>query len=322
MPTALITGITGQDGSYLAELLLSKNYKVVGMVSRDFAIGDQNIAHLESQIELVPGDLLDQASIKSLIETYRPDEIYNLGGITYIPASWEKPALTFDINTLGVARILEVLLNLGKTTKFYQAGSSKMFGTAKDNPQTEATPFSPEDPYSVSKAASHYLVRNFRQHHGLFACNGIMFNHESPRRGPEFVTRKITQAAAKISKGLAQSVELGDLEARQDWGFAPDYVEAMWLMLQQNEPDDYVIASGQTHSVRQICEIAFGHVGLDYQDYVKINPEFVRHPQLFVPQGDASKAKSKLSWSPIVDFKDMIVKMVEYDIESLAGQNT
>lgn len=315
MATALITGITGQDGSYLAELLLAKGYQVVGLVSLDHGIGEENIADIKDQLILEPGDLLDKDSLQRVFAKYAPDEVYNLAGITYVPMSWQKPSLTMDINTLGVSRLLELIITDYPQTKFYQASSSRIFGEAKESPQRETTPILPHDPYSVSKAASHFLTIGLREKYNLYACSGILFNHESERRGPEFVTRKITMAAAKIAKGSQEKLELGDLDSKQDWGYAPDYVEAMWLMLQQDKPDDFVIASGQYHTVKQICEIAFAHLGLNYQDYVVYNPEFGRNKQGFVPLGDASKAKHLLNWQPKVSFEEMIVKMVKHDLE-------
>lgn len=317
MPTAFITGITGQDGSYLAELLLAKSYQVVGLVSLKHNIGTQNIEKFQQQIVLEDGDLLDKASLKKVINKYHPDEIYNLAGLSFPPASWEKPTLTFDINTLGVTRLLEILVADSPKTKFYQASSSKIFGNPIQSPQTESTLINPLDPYSASKAAAHFVTRQFRQHFHLFACAGIMFNHESERRGPEFVTRKITQAAANIKLGRQQDLKLGDLEAKQDWGYAPDYVQAMWLMLQQDQPDDYIIASGENHSVTDICDIAFSHLGLNYRQYVVKDPQFVRREKITTPLGDPTKAKTKLNWQPKVSFQEMIVKMVENDLKSL-----
>ena len=317
MKTALITGITGQDGSYLAELLLKKNYQVVGLVSKDHNIGNQNIQDIEGSLILETGDLLDYSSLENVFKKHQPAEIYNLAGLTYVPGSWEKPTLTLDINLLGLSRLLELTATIVPKSKFYQASSSKIFGNPKSSPQNEQTPINPQDPYSTSKAAGHLLVQNMRNHFDLFACNGILFNHESERRGPQFVTRKITMAAAKIKAGLQKNLELGDLDAKQDWGYAPDYVEAMWLMLQQDQPKDYIVATGQANSVRDACEIAFSHVELNYQDYVKINPEFIRKEKHTAPLGDPSKAKKHLNWEPKVDFKQMIIKMVEYDIELL-----
>lgn len=317
MKTAFITGITGQDGSYLAELLLQKDYKVVGLVSGKYNIGYQNVEHIQSQLVLEDGDLLDQDSIRKIFDTHNPDEVYNLAGLTYVPASWEKPTLTLDINTLGVSRMLELMVQSHPQTRFFQASSSRIFGNPSESPQTENTKIDPQEPYSVSKVAAHQLVQVMRQHYDLFAATAIMYNHESERRGPEFVTRKITQGAVKIKMGQQETLELGDLDAKQDWGYAPDYVEAMWLMLQQDKPDDYILSSGEYHTVRDICRIAFEKVGLDYQEYVKINPEFVRKEQYEVPLGDASKAKKVLNWQPTVSFEEMILKMVEQDLKEL-----
>jgi len=314
---ALITGITGQDGSYLSELLLQKDYQVVGMVSQQHNIGYQNIDHIKDKLILEDGDLLDSESIQSIFKKHQPDEVYNLAGFTFIPPSWEKPVLTLDINTLGVARILEIISQRYPETKFYQASSSKIFGNSEISPQTETSPISPLDPYSVSKAAAHRLVGIMRQHFNIFAVAGILFNHESERRGPEFVTRKITQTAAKIKLGHESKLLLGDLDATQDWGYAPDYVEAMWLMLQQPSPEDFVIASGEYHSVADICTIAFGHLGLKYQDFVETDPSFVRKEQIKSPLGDSSKAKSILDWQPKVSFEQMIIKMTDNDLQLL-----
>lgn len=321
MPTAFITGITGQDGSYLAELLLQKEYKVVGLISSKYNIGYQNIEHIQDKLILEDGDLLDAQSLERIFESHKPDEVYNLAGITFVPASWEKPTLTLDVNTLGVARMLELIATKHKGTKFFQASSSRMFGDVTSSPQDEHTPFNPQEPYSVSKVAAHQLATVMRDHFDIFVATAIMYNHESERRGPEFVTRKITQAAAKIKYGQADSVELGDLEAKQDWGYAPDYVEAMWLMLQHEIAEDFILASGEYHSVKDICQIAFDRVGLNYQNYVKINPAFVRKENVTYPQGDISKAKQMLNWQPKVSFEAMIQKMVDHDLELLQIQN-
>lgn len=317
MKTALITGITGQDGSYLSELLLNKQYKVVGLVSPKHNIGFDNINHIKSDLILEEGDLLDQKSLHSIITKHQPDEIYNLAGITFIPSSWEKPTLTLDINTLGVTRLLEIIQTKLPQTRFFQANSSKIFGNPTESPQTESTPIQPQDPYSSSKAVAHFLVQQFRHHFDLHLSNGIMFNHESERRGEQFVTRKITLAAAKIKLGQQQQLKLGALEAKQDWGYAPDYVEAMWLMLQQDQPDDYIIASGKHHTVADICQIAFSHLDLSFKDYVTIDKSFVRKESENLPLGDASKAKSKLGWRPQVTFEQMIKLMVDHDLKSI-----
>jgi GDPmannose 4,6-dehydratase len=320
MKTAFITGVTGQDGSYLAELLLQKDYRVIGLVSAKHDIGEQNIAGVKGKVELVTGDLLDKASLEAVMTKFKPDEVYNLAGMTFVPKSWEDPTLTLDINLLGVSRLMELMLQFAPKSRFYQATSAKIFGLPKESPQTETTPLNPLDPYSVSKAAAHYLVQNFRDHFGLFAVSGILYNHESERRGEEFVTRKITQTAVKIKLGQADKLTLGDLEAKQDWGYAPDYVEAMWLMLQQDKAEDYIIASGETHSVRDVCEIAFSHLGLDYKKSVSTEQKLVRKSEATQLLGDSSKAKAKLKWQPKTSFKDMIIKMTENDLQLLRSQ--
>ncbi|OGY15933.1 MAG: GDP-mannose 4,6-dehydratase [Candidatus Chisholmbacteria bacterium RIFCSPHIGHO2_01_FULL_48_12] len=304
MKTALITGITGQDGSYLAELLLEKNYRVIGLVSQKYNIGWQNVEQIKDKLVIEDGDLLDRESLERVMKTYQPEEIYNLAGLTFVPASWDQPTLTLDINTLGVSRILEVIKNYSSQSRFYQASSAKILGE-------------PQDPYSISKAAAHLLVKVWRHQFHLFACSGIMYNHESVRRGSEFVTRKITQSAAKIKLGLEKTLALGNLDAKQDWGYAPDYVEAMWLMLQQDQPDDFVIATGQLHSVRDICQMAFSHLRLNYQDFVTIDQALVRPAESNSPVGDASEAKKILGWQPKTSFKDMIISMVEHDLKEL-----
>lgn len=317
MNTALITGITGQDGSYLAELLIEKNYQVIGLVSPDFNIGNDNIKSIKDRLILETGDLLDKNSLQSVFDKHQPTEVYNLAGLTFTPTSWEKMTLTLDINTLGVARLLEIIRTDHPQTKLYQASSSKIFGNPSESPQTETTPISPLDPYSTSKAAAHFLVQNARHHFDLFAVCGILFNHESVRRGPDFVTRKITMAAANIKLGNQDQLTLGDLKAQQDWGYAPDYVEAMWLMLQQDKPDDYIIASGQTHTVADICQIAFSYLDLDYQKFVVSDKKFVRKETINTPKGDYSKARKHLGWQPKITFEQMIEQMVEYDMSQL-----
>ena len=313
--TAFITGITGQDGSYLAELLLSKGYRVFGLVSNKYNIGFDNLAAVKDKVELLQGDLLDQKSLAKALQTAKPDEIYNLAGLTFVPASWDDPSLVFAINAWGVSHLLMLIRNLMPQSKFYQATSAKIFGRPVVSPQTEETPLNPVDPYSVSKAAAHYLVRGFREHFKLFAVSGILYNHESERRGEEFVTRKITLAAAKIKKGLAKELSLGDLSARQDWGYAPDYVEAMWLMLQAQTAADYIIATGQLHSVEEVCQIAFEHLGLNFKDYVKVDKSLFRPSEAKEPVGDAGKAKNELNWQPKTSFRQMIIKMVEHDLQ-------
>lgn len=315
MKTAFITGITGQDGSYLAELLLGKNYQVVGLISKKHNIGDQNIASIKKKLILEIGDLLDKDSLKRIIVKHKPQEIYNLGGITFIPQSWELPELTFNINALGVLRILEIVRTFCPQTKIFQATSAKIFGDPTQGPQTEEFPIKPLSPYSVSKACGHFLVGSYRQHFGIYTCSGIMYNHESERRGPEFVTRKITQGAAKIKLHKAKKLILGNINAKQDWGYAPDFVEAMWLMLQQQKPQDYILATGKVHAVKDICLIAFKHLGLRWQEYVSYDKDFLRkeEPQNFF--GDINKAKNKLCWEPKVDFEAMIKKMVDNDLK-------
>lgn len=312
--TALITGITGQDGSYLAELLLQKDYRVVGLVSKKHDIGGRNIAAIRDKITLTEGDLLDEASLLAAVRE-QPDEIYNLGGMTFVPQSWEAPVAALDTNLLGPARLLTAIRDHSPKTKFYQATSAKIFGLPQVSPQTETTPLNPVDPYSVSKAAAHRLVGQFREHFGLFAVSGILYNHESERRGPEFVTRKITMAAAKIKLGLASELVLGSLDDRQDWGYAPDYVEAMWRMLRQKEPDDYIIASGESHSVRDVCIVAFSCLGLAYRDYVKTDEKLIRKTEARELLGNAEKARQILGWRPKTKFKAMIIKMVENDLQ-------
>lgn len=322
MKTAFITGITGQDGSYLAEFLLKKNYSVVGLVSQDFNIGDQNIKSFKNQLNLQVGDLLNQNSLQSIVKKFQPTEIYNLASLTFIPAAWDKPTLANDINTLGVTRLLEIVRDFCPKTKFYQATSAKTFGLPKETPQTELTPLNPVDPYGISKAASHYLTRAFRSHFNLFAVSGILYNHESERRGLEFVTRKITHTAAKIKLKKCQELILGSLESKQDWGYAPDYVEAMWLMLQQDKPEDFIIATGQLHSVKDVCQVAFSHLGLNFTDHIKTDKKFIRKTEALSPVGDFSKAKKILGWQPKVNFKEMIIKMVENDLKLLQEGKT
>ncbi|MFH0943375.1 MAG: GDP-mannose 4,6-dehydratase [Candidatus Beckwithbacteria bacterium] len=317
MKSALITGITGQDGSYLAEFLLKKNYSVVGLVSQNFNIGNQNIESFQDKLNLAVGDLLDLKSLTQLVKKYRFSEIYNLGGLTFMPDSWNNPALALDVNTLGVARLLTAIRDYSPQTRFYQASSAKIFGSSKESPQTETTPLNPIDPYSVSKAASHFLVNSFRLHYHLYAVSGILYNHESERRGEEFVTRKISLTAAKIKLKLAAKLVLGSLDSQQDWGYAPDYVAAMWLMLQPDKPDDYIIASGELHSVKDVCATAFSYLNLNYRDYVITDNKFVRQTEAVSPVGDWSKAKKILGWQPKVSFKDMIIKMVENDLKLL-----
>ena len=316
---AIITGITGQDGSYLAELLLDKGYEVVGAVRRSSAPNYWRIEHLLPRLQLRPADLLDQLSLVRMIDEVRPHELYNLAAMSFVPASWDQPLLTGEYNSMGVTRVLEAIRQVDSSIRLYQASSSEMFGKVREVPQTELTPFYPRSPYGVSKAFAHYITVNYRESYGLFACSGILFNHESPRRGVEFVTRKVTDGVARIKLGLADSLALGNLDAQRDWGFAGDYVRAMHLMLQQDQPDDYVIAMGVSHSVRDLVETAFGHVGLDYERYVKIDPAFLRPAEVDHLIGDASKARRELGWEPRVDFRGLVTMMVDADVERLSG---
>lgn len=315
MKTALITGITGQDGSYMAELLLEKGYKVWGMHRRTSTINFDRISHLADKINLVQGDLLDQNSIHNLIEEAQPDEIFNLAAQSFVPTSWSQPLLTGEITGLGVTRMLEAIRTVNPKIRFYQASTSEMFGKVREVPQRETTPFYPRSPYGVSKVYGHWITINYRESYKLFACSGILFNHESPRRGLEFVTRKVTNAAARIKLGLANELRMGNLDAKRDWGYAKDYVEAMWLMLQQDEPDDYVVATGETHSVRELVEAAFSHLGLDWEKYVKVDQQFVRPAEVDLLVGDSSKARKKLGWQPKVTFRELVKIMVEADMK-------
>jgi GDPmannose 4,6-dehydratase len=314
MPTALITGITGQDGSYLAELLLEKGYRVVGVVRRSSTTPYERIGHLVEKIELVSADLLDQHSLVEAMAGCKPDEVYNLAAQSFVQTSWTQPVLTGEFTGLGVTRALEAVRKAVPKARFYQASSSEMFGKVVESPQRETTPFYPRSPYGVAKVYGHWITVNYRESYDMFAVSGILFNHESPRRGLEFVTRKVTDAAARIKLGLAKEVRLGNLDARRDWGFAGDYVEAMWRMLQQSEPDDYVIGTGQTWSVRQLCEIAFGCVGLDYREHVVQDERFFRPAEVDLLVADPTKAHTKLGWQPQVSFKQLIEMMVEADL--------
>jgi GDPmannose 4,6-dehydratase len=314
MKRALITGISGQDGSYLAELLLQKGYEVHALVRRASTTNYWRIEHLLDRITLHPGDLLDQLSLIKVIADVRPNELYNLAAMSFVPASWDQPMLTGEFNAQGVTRVLEAVRQIDKTIKIYQASSSEMYGKVREIPQTELTPFYPRSPYGVSKVFAHYITVNYRESYDLFAVSGILFNHESPRRGLEFVTRKVTDAVARIKLGLADSLGLGNLDAQRDWGFAGDYVRAMWMMLQQDQADDFVIATGESHSVRELVEVAFGHVGLDWQKYVKQDPRFLRPAEVDHLIGDASKAKKQLGWTPEVDFKALVTMMVDADL--------
>ena len=319
MPKALITGITGQDGSYLAELLLSKGYEVVGIVRRTSHHSYERIEHLLDRIEVMAADLLDQHSLTMVLQEARPDEVYNLAAQSYVPTSWTQPVLTGEFTALGVTRILEAIRLVHPSTKFYQASSSEMFGRVTETPQRETTSFYPRSPYGVAKVYGHWITVNYRESYNLYAVSGILFNHESPRRGIEFVTRKITDGVARIKLGLASELRLGNLDARRDWGYAGDYVEAMWLMLQQPEPQDYVVGTGQTHSVRELVEAAFGHVGLDWKRYVKTDPKFVRPAEVDLLQADASKARRELGWTPKVSFAELVGMMVDADLVRLRG---
>ena len=314
---ALITGITGQDGSYLAEFLLERGYKVYGMVRRSSADRFERISHLEERVELREGDVLDQLSIITLLHSIEPHEIYNLAAQSFVPTSWEQPILTSEATALGVTRMLEAIRVVDRSIRFYQASSSEMFGKVRESPQNEKTPFYPRSPYGVAKVYGHYLTVNYRESYGLYAVSGILFNHESPRRGRQFVTRKITHGVARIKLGLARELRLGNLDAKRDWGYAGDYVEAMWMMLQQPAADDYVIATGETHTVRELCEVAFGHVGLDWREHVVVDPAHVRPAEVDLLIGDASKARTTLGWHQKVSFKELVEMMVDADVAAL-----
>jgi GDPmannose 4,6-dehydratase len=317
MPTALITGITGQDGSYLAELLLKKGYQVIGVARRSSTVNYERIDHLLDDITVVQGDLQDQGSLLSMLEEYKPTEVYNLAAQSFVPTSWNQPALTGDITALGVTRILEAIRFVNPKIRFYQASSSEMFGKVLEVPQSEETPFYPRSPYGVAKVYGHWITINYRESFDIFATSGILFNHESPRRGLEFVTRKISNSVARIKLNMAKELRLGNLEAQRDWGFAGDYVYAMWLMLQQDKPDNYVIGTGETHSVREFCEIAFSHVGLDYKEFVVVDEKFYRPAEVDLLISDPAKAKTQLNWSPSVSFESLVKMMVDADIERL-----
>lgn len=318
MPTALITGITGQDGSYLAELLLSKGYEVVGMVRRSSTVTFERIEHIQDDIQIVQGDLHDQSSLVSMIEEFKPDEIYNLAAQSFVPTSWSQPILTGEVTGLGVARLLEAIRSVNPKIRFYQASSSEMFGKVMEVPQRESTPLYPRSPYGVAKVYGHWITINYRESFDMFATSGILFNHESPRRGLEFVTRKISNTVAKIKLGLAKELRLGNLESQRDWGFAGDYVEAMWRMLQHHTPESYVIGTGETHAVREFCELAFGCVGLNYQDYVVQDQRFYRPAEVDLLISDPTRAKTELGWSPKVSFKELVEMMVESDLQRLS----
>jgi len=318
---ALITGITGQDGSYLAEFLLGENYRVSGLVRRSSTINFERIAHLQEDVELIPGDLLDESSLISAISKAEPDEVYNLAAQSFVPTSWTQPVLTGEFTALGVTRILEAIRVVNPAIRFYQASSSEMFGMVEESPQSETTRFYPRSPYGVAKLYGHWITVNARESYGLYACSGILFNHESPRRGIEFVTRRVSYNVARIKLGLQRKLKMGNLEAERDWGFAGDYVRAMWLMLQQEKPDDYVIATGQTHSVKHLLEIAFEHVGLHYQDYVETDADLLRPAEVHHLRGNYAKAERVLGWQPQVNFADLIGMMIDSDLE-LLSKNT
>ena len=317
MPRALITGITGQDGSHLAEFLLAKGYEVVGVVRRTSHHSYERIDHLLDRVTILPADLLDQHSLTTVLKETEPDEVYNLAAQSYVPTSWSQPVLTGEFTALGVTRILEAIRLAWPKARFYQASSSEMFGRAMETPQKESTPFYPRSPYGVAKCYGHWITVNYRESYNLFAVSGILFNHESPRRGIEFVTRKVTDGVARIKAGLSKELRLGNLDARRDWGFAGDYVDAMWRMLQQSEPEDYVIGTGETHTVRELVEIAFQHAGLDWQQYVKIDPRFVRPAEVDILLADPSKADRDLGWKPTVTFEGLIRMMVDADLARL-----
>ncbi len=317
---ALVTGITGQDGSYLAEFLLDQGYDVIGMVRRTSTVNFDRIRHIQERVKLVPGDLMDEVSLMAILREHRPSEVYNLAAQSFVPTSWAQPVLTGEVTALGVTRILDAIRMVDPEIRFYQASSSEMFGKVQEVPQTEKTFFYPRSPYGVAKVYGHWITVNYRESYNLFACSGILFNHESPRRGLEFVTHKVTYHVAKIKLGLADRVPLGNLDSQRDWGYAPDYVRAMWLMLQQDKPQDYVVATGQTHYVRRLCEVAFGYLGLNWEDYVYVNPDDLRPAEVDLLVGDAAKARRELGWAPSVTFEQMIELMVDADLEALRNQ--
>lgn len=314
---ALITGITGQDGSYLAEFLLEQGYEVIGMLRRSSTVNFERIKHIQNRITLVSGDLLDEVSLIALLREHRPSEVYNLAAQSFVVTSWAQPVFTGEVTALGVTRILDAIRIVDPDIRFYQASSSEMFGKVVEVPQRESTPFYPRSPYGVAKVYGHWITVNYRESYGMYASSGILFNHESPRRGLEFVTRKITDAVARIKLGLAEELHLGNLEAQRDWGYAADYVKAMWLMLQQEKPDDYVVSTGKTHSVRRFCELAFGHVGLNYQDYVVVDERFMRPAEVDLLVGDPSKAQAVLGWQPETTFEELVQLMVDADLKTL-----
>ncbi len=315
--TALITGITGQDGSYLAEFLLDRGYRVVGMIRRSSTVTFGRIEHIQDRITLAHGDLLDQTSLNDIMGEYKPDEIYNLAAQSFVPVSWKQPVLTGEFTALGVTRMLEALRSMAPEARFYQASSSEMFGKVREVPQNEQTPFYPRSPYGVAKVYGHWITINYRESYDLFACSGILFNHESPRRGLEFVTRKVTHGVAQIKLGLTHELHLGNLESRRDWGFAGDYVKAMWMMLQQDQPDDYVVGMGETHSVRELCKVAFEYAGLDWEEFVVSDPAFYRPAEVDLLVSDPSKARQELGWEAEVSFEELIQMMVDADLKHL-----
>jgi len=315
MKTALITGVTGQDGSYLAEFLLKKDYEVYGIVRRSSSSNFERIKHIQDDLKLLQGDLLDQNSLIEAIEASCPDEVYNLGAQSFVPTSWNQPVLTGEFTALGVTRILEAIRLVNKKIRFYQASSSEMFGKVAEVPQNEQTVFYPRSPYGVAKLYAHWITVNYRESYDLFCCSGILFNHESPRRGLEFVTKKVSNGVTRIKMGLSNELRMGNLDAKRDWGFAGDFVEAMWLMVQQDEPEDYVISTDEAHSVKELVEIAFDHVGLNWKDYVVVDHKFVRPAEVDLLLGDSAKARNKLKWQPKVKFEELIRMMVDYDIE-------
>ncbi|HEX7434523.1 MAG TPA: GDP-mannose 4,6-dehydratase [Anaerolineaceae bacterium] len=318
MPTALITGITGQDGSYLAEFLLSKGYQVIGMVRRSSTVTFERIEHIQDKVTIVQGDLHDQSSLTDILTEYQPEEVYNLAAQSFVPTSWSQPVLTGEATGLGVTRMLEAVRHANPKIRFYQASSSEMFGKVQEVPQRESTPFYPRSPYGVAKTYGHWITVNYRESYNLFSVSGILFNHESPRRGIEFVTRKVSYGVAQIKMGRAKDLHLGNLEARRDWGFAGDYVRAMWLMLQQDHPEDYVVGMGATHAVRELCEVAFSYAGLDYHDYVVEDPKFRRPAEVDLLISDPSKAQRKLGWKAEVSFTELVKMMVDADMKRLS----
>ncbi|HSR30375.1 MAG TPA: GDP-mannose 4,6-dehydratase [Anaerolineae bacterium] len=320
MPTAIITGITGQDGSYLAEFLLEKGYDVIGMVRRSSTVTFERISHIQDDVTIIQGDLHDQSSLVDVMEKHHPDEVYNLAAQSFVPTSWSQPVLTGEVTALGVTRILEALRMVNPAARFYQASSSEMFGKVREVPQSETTPFYPRSPYGVAKVYAHWITVNYRESYDLYAVSGILFNHESPRRGLEFVTRKITYGVARIKLGLSKELRLGNLDSRRDWGYAGDYVNAMWMMLQHEKPEDFVVGTGVTHSVRELCQVAFGYVGLNYEDFVVQDPRFYRPAEVDLLVSDPTKVNTVLGWKPVVDFEGLIHRMVEADLKRVSKE--